>query len=69
MLVDTASRCLRKKMYDTQNPMTAAPMAATKRFSPTTMRIASAAAKVPTLMREKTIHWREYTANSLGACA
>ena len=69
MLVDTASRCLRKKMYDTQNPMTAAPVAATKTFSPTSMRSASAAAKVPTLMREKMIHWREYTAHSLGARA
>lgn len=69
MLVDTASRCLRRKMYDTQNPMTAAPMAAIKTFNPTSRRIASVAAKVPNLTREKRIHWREYTADSLGVYA
>jgi hypothetical protein len=49
--------------------MTAAPRAATNTLTPSSRRIASATAKVPTLMREKRIHWREYTANSLGMAA
>lgn len=55
MLVETASRGPRKKMYETQKPMTAAASAETHGFTPSNINAVRDAANTPIRTREKTI--------------